>query len=80
MKLPKQYQQLMDEVAKSSATGQAGSGLVEVTLDGQQNMSLKIKPECVDPEDVEALEDLITAAYDDAKAQLQKRMNSLLPI
>ena len=34
--------------------------------------ALKIKPECVDPEDVEGLEDLIRAAYNDAVAKLEK--------
>lgn len=44
--------------------GQAGNGLVEVIVTGDNKIkSLKINPQCVDPEDVEGLEDLIKAAF-----------------
>jgi nucleoid-associated protein EbfC len=43
-------------------------------LDGEGKMKkLSIKPECVDPEDVEALEDLVVAAHNEAAKQLSSQ-------
>ena len=56
-----------DQIAESEVTGSASGGLVEVTLTGdKQPISVSIKPEAVDPDDVEMLEDLIVAALNDA--------------
>lgn len=53
------------ENRKYSAT--SGGGLIEVTVDGKHKIkSLKIKPEAVDPDDAEMLEDLITVAVNEA--------------
>jgi DNA-binding YbaB/EbfC family protein len=58
--------QLKDKIIE----GKSGNGLVTVTLDGERNVkSIKIKPECVDPSDIEGLEDLILAAFQDAAKQ-----------
>ncbi|HXF28279.1 MAG TPA: YbaB/EbfC family nucleoid-associated protein [Chlamydiales bacterium] len=47
--------------------GQAGNGLVEITMNGSNEMKkIRIKPECVDKEDIEGLEALIKAAHNDA--------------
>ena len=52
-------------------TGSAGNGLVNITLNGSNEMKrISIKPECVDPEDIEGLEALIKAAYSDACTKL----------
>ena len=72
-KLMKQMQQaqvaagkIQDELAAQSVEGTA-SGLVTVTMNGHGKVqSLNIKPEAVDGDDVEALEDLILAAINDA--------------
>jgi nucleoid-associated protein EbfC len=71
--LQQKFKQMQEKLKDETATGQAGNGLVTVTLNGEHEMtSLKIKPECVDPEDVEGLEDLIRAAYNDAAKKLEK--------
>jgi nucleoid-associated protein EbfC len=58
---------LQDELAAMRATGTSGGGMVEVTLDGSKQMiSMKIDPQAVNPEDVEMLQDLIVAAYNEA--------------
>ena len=45
----------------------SGGGMIEVTIDGKHLVkSIKIKPEAVDPDDVEMLEDLITVAVNEA--------------
>lgn len=68
-----QYAKMKEELANKKVTGTSGNGLVEITLDGERNMqSIKIKPDCVDPNDIEGLEDLIKAAYDDASSQLEE--------
>lgn len=58
---------IQDELARMRVTAGAGGGMVEVTLDGTKQMvSIKIDPQAVNPEDVEMLQDLIVAAYNEA--------------
>jgi nucleoid-associated protein EbfC len=67
------FKEMQDKLKDEKATGTAGNGLVTVTLNGEHEMTeLKIKPECVDPDDIEGLEDLIRAAYNDAAKKLEK--------
>lgn len=69
------FQSLQEEIAGLSATGQAGGGLVSVTLTGKFEMTaLKIDPSLFKEEDVEILEDLILAAHNDAKAKVEATM------
>jgi nucleoid-associated protein EbfC len=71
-KMQEQFAQMQEQVKSQEVTGTAGNGLVEMTLTGDSKMKrLKINPECVDPEDVEGLEDLICAAYKDACKKLE---------
>lgn len=68
-----QIQKMQQQMETTEVVGTAGNGLVTITLGGNNEMkSIKIKPECVDPEDVEGLEDLIKAAYEHANKQLQE--------
>ena len=72
-----QYEKMREEMSKLEVTGSAGNGLVTLVLNGEHEMKdLKIKPACVDPNDVEGLQDLIRAAYSEAlekiKAQSQQ--------
>ncbi len=60
-------------MSKTEVTGSAGNGLVTITLSGDHELKkIKIDKQCVDPEDVEGLELLITSAYKDACEQLSK--------
>ncbi|MGH3979962.1 MAG: YbaB/EbfC family nucleoid-associated protein [Pseudonocardiaceae bacterium] len=72
----KMQQQLMSaqaQLAEAEVTGQAGSGLVSVTLSGAgQVKDVKIDPKVVDPEDVETLQDLVFGAIDDAQQAVQQ--------
>lgn len=55
------------ELAKKTVTGQAGGGMVTVTVNGQQQVvSVKLEPQCVDARDIGMLEDLIVAATNQA--------------
>lgn len=72
----KMQQQLMtaqNELAEAEAVGQAGGGLVSVTLTGTgQLKDVRIAPEVVDPEDVDTLQDLIFGAFDAAQQKVQQ--------
>lgn len=68
-------QEMQEEIAGMEAVGQAGGGLVQVTLSGKFEMrSLKIDPSLFREDDVEVLEDLILAAHNDAKAKVEAAM------
>jgi DNA-binding YbaB/EbfC family protein len=72
--LQSQLSQMQDQIQHTEATGSAGNGLVTITLSGENDLkSITIKPECVDREDLEGLQDLIKAAYKDAKHKLQEQ-------
>ena len=69
------FQAMQEEIAGIEATGQAGGGLVQVTLAGKFEMrALKIDPSLFKEDDVEVLEDLILAAHNDAKAKVEAVM------
>ena len=77
-KLQEQFAKMQEDIENTEVTGTAGNGLVSITLGGDNNRkSIKIKPECVDPEDVEGLEDLIKAAHEDAHKKLQEQTPSM---
>jgi nucleoid-associated protein EbfC len=70
--LQEQFAQMQSDLAKVMVTGSAGNGLVMVQLTGEYEVAgIQIKPECVDPEDVGVLQDLIKAAYTDALEKLR---------
>ena len=63
------------ELEEMEYTASAGGGAVSVTVKNKQIASLTIKPEAVDPEDVEMLCDLVTAAVNDALRQSEETAN-----
>ena len=72
--LQQQLGQMQDQMQNVEVIGSAGNGLVTLTLSGECDLkSIKIKPECVDLEDIEGLQDLIKAAYKDAKTKLESQ-------
>jgi nucleoid-associated protein EbfC len=70
--MQEQLQKMQEEMKNSSFTGESGAGLVTVVLNGEKVLQkVTIKPECVDPTDVEGLEDLIQAAFLDASKKAE---------
>ena len=70
--MQQQFSQIQEKMSTLEITGSAGGGLVAITLTGDGEMkSIKIKPECVDKEDIEGLEILIKAAHGDAQKKLK---------
>ncbi|MGD9539203.1 MAG: YbaB/EbfC family nucleoid-associated protein [Alphaproteobacteria bacterium] len=68
--------EMQENLGKIEIDGQAGGGLVTVTLNGKAEMrKIKIDPSLAQPDDVEVLEDLIVAAFNDAKAKVEARVN-----
>ncbi|MDR3263689.1 MAG: YbaB/EbfC family nucleoid-associated protein [Clostridiales bacterium] len=66
-KMQEDMQKAQEELEETEITAEAGGGLVEVVITGKKKLvSIKIKPEVVDKDDVEMLEDLIIAAINDA--------------
>lgn len=64
---------MQDEVATKTVEATAGGGAVKVVATGkQQIVSIEIKPEVVDPEDVEMLQDLVLAATNEAIRKSQE--------
>jgi len=69
-KMQEQMKKAQEELANLEVTGQAGGGMVEVRMSGKHVvLSVKIDPSLTD--DVEMLEDLITAASNDAVNRVQ---------
>jgi nucleoid-associated protein EbfC len=76
MKQAQQMQSKMEEMQTKlealEITGEAGAGLVKVTLNGKSTLKrIKIDPKIIDPADSEMLEDLIMAAHHDAKTKIE---------
>ena len=76
--LMKQAQEMQAKMAEMQAqlevvemTGVAGGGMVQLTLNGKGDLKkIKIDKTLLDPEEIEVLEDLIVAAFNDARGKV----------
>jgi len=65
-------QEMQAQLAQAEVTGTAGAGMVQVTLNGKgEARAVKIDPSLIDPNEAEVLEDLILAAFNDARAKVE---------
>ncbi|MFQ5537749.1 MAG: YbaB/EbfC family nucleoid-associated protein [Gemmatimonadota bacterium] len=65
--------QLQETLDAEKISASAGGGMVTVTVDGKGAVrQVKIDPACVDPRDVEMLEDLVLAAVSEAQGKARK--------
>lgn len=64
--MQEQMQKAQEEMAQRQVTGEAGAGLVKVTLNGRYESSAVTLDESLMQEDREVLEDLVSAAINDA--------------
>ena len=77
----KQIERTKAELAETAIEASAGGGMVVVEMSGAYELlNLKIKPEAVDPDDVEMLEDLVIAAINEALNQVTKLREEKLPL
>ncbi len=66
-----------EELDNTVFEGTASGGLVKVEITGAYEMqSIKIDPSVVDSDDVEMLEDLVVAAFNDAKTKIEEAQGS----
>lgn len=72
-KMQRQMEESKKELEEKEYTAAAGGGAVEVTVSGKKEVvKVKLAEEVVDPDDIEMLEDLITAAVNQAFRQMEE--------
>ncbi len=82
----KQAQKMQDNMAEVTEQLEAmefsatvGGGAVEITMTGKKEVkALSIKPEVVDPEDIEMLQDLLIAAYNEVMAKVDTTSSEMM--
>jgi len=66
-KMQEEMEKAQEELGNEEVVGSSGGGMVEIVMDGHQAVkAVRLKPEVVDPDDVEMLQDLLLAALNDA--------------
>ncbi|WP_138379191.1 YbaB/EbfC family nucleoid-associated protein [Luteithermobacter gelatinilyticus] len=66
-------QEMQQALEQTEISGSAGAGLVSVTLNGKNDVKkVKIDPSLFNGDDVEVVEDLIVAAFHDAKVKVEE--------
>jgi len=77
--LQNQMAQAQASLAEATVTATAGGGAVTIEMSGTQELrSIHIKPEVLDPSDVEMLQDLIMAAFKEAMERSRALANEKL--
>jgi DNA-binding YbaB/EbfC family protein len=75
-KMQEQMLKAQEELGSKKIEGTAGGGVVTVQVNGhKQVLAINIKPEAVDPEDIEMLQDLVMTAVNDALAKAEELAN-----
>lgn len=78
-KMQKQMEETQAELEASEYTATAGGGVVSVTISGTKEITkIKLAEEVVDPDDIETLEDLITAAVNEAFRKMEENSQAKL--
>ncbi|MCI7232831.1 MAG: YbaB/EbfC family nucleoid-associated protein [Oscillospiraceae bacterium] len=76
-KMQEQITNVQEEIENETFTATTGGGVVEITMNGRKQVqSLTIKPEVVDKDDVETLQDLIISAVNECVKQIEETSES----
>jgi len=76
-KMQEQMLKAQEALGEKTVEGTAGGGVVTVSMNGHKKLiSVEIKPEAVDPEDVEMLQDLVLTAVNDALTKADELANA----
>jgi DNA-binding YbaB/EbfC family protein len=76
-KMQQEMLKMQEELANRTVESTAGGGVVKVVASGKNEIvSIEIKPEAVDPEDVEMLQDLVLTAVNEALRKAQEMINT----
>lgn len=77
LKMQQDMAAAQEAVENASFTASVGGGVVQATVSGKKELTaLTVKPEAVDPEDMEMLQDLVISAVNEALRQADEAMNS----
>ncbi len=72
-KAQRQMAEAQERIAAMSVEGSAGGGMVTASATGEGTVTrVRIDPKAVDPDDLEMLEDLVTAAVNDAQRKAKE--------
>lgn len=75
--MQKKMEEMQEKLAMEEVEGSSGGGMVKIVLNGKFEMkSLKVDPSLIVAEEADILEDLILAAYNDAKNKVDAKMQS----
>lgn len=73
----RQYEDMQRKMAETIVEGSAGGGSVTVKMNGQKHLlNIKIEPDVIQSGDVEMLQDLVTAAVNDASRKVDEIVQS----
>ena len=73
--MQEQMEKVQEEIEAKEVTATAGGGMVTVVANGKKEIKeISIKPEVVDPDDIETLQDLIIVAVNDVITQAEELM------
>lgn len=79
-KMQQDMEKAKEELVNTDFVGTSGGGMVEITLSGdKKTKKVTIKPEVVDADDVEMLEDLVQSAFNDAIEKITLAEKEKLP-
>lgn len=72
-KMQENIQAVQEEINATEFTATVGGGMVEAVMSGNKELkSLTIKPEVVDPDDIEMLQDLVISAVNEVIGKIEK--------
>lgn len=78
-KMQEEMERTQEEVGEKTVETTAGGGAVTVVMKGNHEIvSVRLKPEIVDPDDIEMLEDLIVAAVNEANTKASDMMEEAM--
>ena len=76
-KMQRQMEEMQKELETKTVEATAGGGAVRVVVNGRKElMEVELKPEAVDPDDVEMLQDLVVSAVNEALRQANDAMEN----
>jgi hypothetical protein len=79
--MQKQMARVKEDLANTAIEASSGGGMVVVEMSGAYELlNLRIKPEAIDPDDPEMIEDLVIAAINEALSQVTKLRDETLPM
>ncbi|PLT31963.1 YbaB/EbfC family nucleoid-associated protein [Bacillus sp. V5-8f] len=78
-KMQKKMAEAQEQLGEKKIEGTAGGGMVTVIVTGHKEIvEVNIKPEVVDPDDIEMLQDLVLAATNDALKKADELTNQTM--